>query len=121
MKRRSNNLQLPHAEPLLADDGDAQHLARRMRTKTLDGLTVRIAEGSDGDGGSDGPVVVLLHGYGALGDDGVGLAYAPGGTSCRAALRVSRHTLWPSVRVRGRRRLTAYHGEVCQSAEWTLP
>lgn len=41
---------------------------------TLGGLRVRILGGPDGRGGGDGPVVVLLHGYGAPGDDLVGLA-----------------------------------------------
>jgi phospholipase/carboxylesterase len=40
----------------------------------LGGLTVRLAGGSDGRGGGDGPVVVLLHGFGAPGDDLVPLA-----------------------------------------------
>jgi len=47
-----------------------------MRTKTLGGLTVRITGGSGGSGGGDGPLVVLLHGYGAPGHDLVGLADA---------------------------------------------
>jgi len=33
------------------------------------GLTVRIAGGADREGGGDGPLVVLLHGFGAPGDD----------------------------------------------------
>lgn len=40
-----------------------------MRTASLGGLTVRITGGSDGSGGGDGPLVVLLHGFGAPGDD----------------------------------------------------
>lgn len=50
-----------------------------MRTHTLGGLTIRMVGGTDGDGGGDGPVVVLLHGYGAPGEDLVGLAGELGG------------------------------------------
>lgn len=47
-----------------------------MLTKSWGGLTVRVTGGNDGEGGGTGPVVVLLHGYGAPGDDLVGLADA---------------------------------------------
>jgi phospholipase/carboxylesterase len=47
-----------------------------MRTTRLGGLTVQITGGNDGEGGGDGPLVVLLHGFGAPGDDLVGLAEA---------------------------------------------
>jgi phospholipase/carboxylesterase len=40
-----------------------------MRTIRWAGLNVRITGGSDREGGGTGPVVVLLHGYGAPGDD----------------------------------------------------
>ena len=40
-----------------------------MRTQKLGPLDARIVGGSDRDGGGEGPVVVLLHGYGAPGDD----------------------------------------------------
>lgn len=40
-----------------------------MRIEKVAGLTVRITGGTDGRGGGNGPVVVLLHGYGAPGDD----------------------------------------------------
>jgi len=40
-----------------------------VNTITANGLTVRITGGADGEGGGDGPLVVLLHGYGAPGDD----------------------------------------------------
>ena len=39
----------------------------------LGGLRVRITGGTDRDGGGNGPVVVLLHGFGAPGDDLVSL------------------------------------------------
>src|SRR5689334_6703771 len=40
-----------------------------MRTEQLGSLRARITGGTDGDGGGDGPVVVLMHGFGAPGDD----------------------------------------------------
>lgn len=40
-----------------------------MRIAQLGGLTVRLTGGTDGQGGGHGPVVVLLHGFGAPGDD----------------------------------------------------
>jgi phospholipase/carboxylesterase len=40
-----------------------------MRTAQWAGLDVRIAGGTDREGGGDGPVVVLMHGFGAPGDD----------------------------------------------------
>lgn len=49
-----------------------------MRTETLGGLTTRVTGGTDGLGGGDGPVVVLLHGFGAPGTDLVGLGPALG-------------------------------------------
>lgn len=54
-----------------------------MKTETLGGLSARITGGTDGDGGGDGPLVVLAHGFGAPGDDLVPLARvtkAPKGT-----------------------------------------
>lgn len=54
-----------------------------MKTVTWGGLKARVVGGTDGHGGGDGIVVVLLHGYGAPGDDLVGLhphVTAPAGT-----------------------------------------
>jgi phospholipase/carboxylesterase len=54
-----------------------------MRVEKLGGLLVRITGGTDGKGGGRGPVVVLLHGFGAPGDDLVSLGpalEAPPGT-----------------------------------------
>jgi phospholipase/carboxylesterase len=54
-----------------------------MKTIQRAGLTVRLAGGSDREGGGDGPLVVLLHGFGAPGDDLVPLfrvLEAPHGT-----------------------------------------
>lgn len=45
-----------------------------MKELVLGGLKVRLVGGSDGHGGGDGPVVMLLHGFGAPGDDLVPLA-----------------------------------------------
>jgi phospholipase/carboxylesterase len=54
-----------------------------MNEMTLGGLKVRLAGGVDGEGDGDGPLVILLHGFGAPGDDLVPLAEvidAPDGT-----------------------------------------
>jgi phospholipase/carboxylesterase len=40
-----------------------------VQTVKIAGLDVRITGGTDREGGGDGPVVVLLHGFGAAGDD----------------------------------------------------
>ncbi len=45
-----------------------------MREVLLGGLKVRLLGGSDGHGDGNGPVVMLLHGFGAPGDDLVPLA-----------------------------------------------
>src|SRR5262245_9712720 len=45
-----------------------------MRKAKYGGLTVRVTGGSDGDGAGTGPVVVLMHGFGAPGTDLVPLA-----------------------------------------------
>lgn len=44
-----------------------------MRLERIADLSVRIAGGTDREGGGDGPLLVLLHGYGAPGTDLVGL------------------------------------------------
>lgn len=46
--------------------------------ETFGGLRTRILGGTDGRGGGDGPVVVLLHGFGAPGEDLVPLGGALG-------------------------------------------
>lgn len=40
-----------------------------MRIQTFGGLRVRLTGGDDREGGGKGPLVVLLHGFGAPGDD----------------------------------------------------
>jgi phospholipase/carboxylesterase len=45
-----------------------------MREVSWAGLECVVTGGDDGQGGGDGPVVILLHGFGAPGDDLVGLA-----------------------------------------------
>src|SRR4051812_26327447 len=45
-----------------------------MRTERLGGLRARLLGGADGQGGGEGPLVVLMHGFGAPGDDLVELA-----------------------------------------------
>jgi phospholipase/carboxylesterase len=45
-----------------------------MREQQLGGLRIRVTGGMDGQGGGDGPIVILLHGFGAPGDDLVPLA-----------------------------------------------
>lgn len=44
-----------------------------MRTERWAGLTTHVVGGTDREGGGDGPVVALLHGFGAPGEDLVGL------------------------------------------------
>lgn len=54
-----------------------------LRKERLAGVTIRLTGGTDGKGGGDGPLVILLHGFGAPGDDLVSLAGAidpPAGT-----------------------------------------
>ena len=54
-----------------------------MREALLGGLKVRLMGGTDGRGGGSGPMVILLHGFGAPGDDLVPLSEvidAPPGT-----------------------------------------
>ncbi len=45
-----------------------------MQAADMGGLKVRLTGGVDGQGGGDGPVIMLLHGFGAPGDDLVPLA-----------------------------------------------
>src|SRR5690348_16444246 len=47
-----------------------------MRAELLGGLRTRIPGGTDGRGSGQGPVVILLHGFGAPGDDLIPLAEA---------------------------------------------
>lgn len=44
-----------------------------MRIETFGPLRARVTGGKDREGGGDGPVIVLLHGFGAPGDDLVAL------------------------------------------------
>ena len=44
-----------------------------MRIERFGQLSARVTGGNDGRGGGDGPLVMLLHGYGAPGDDLVAL------------------------------------------------
>ena len=44
-----------------------------MKTRKLGGLDVVLAGGTDREGGGDGPVIVLMHGFGAPADDLVSL------------------------------------------------
>jgi len=45
-----------------------------MRDEQISGLRTRVTGGTDGKGGGRGPLVILLHGFGAPGDDLVPLA-----------------------------------------------
>jgi phospholipase/carboxylesterase len=49
-----------------------------MKLTRIADLDARLAGGTDGDGGGEGPVVILLHGFGAPGDDLVPLWRALG-------------------------------------------
>ncbi len=40
-----------------------------MKTERIGSLVTRLAGGTDGQGGGKGPLVILLHGFGAPGDD----------------------------------------------------
>ena len=56
-----------------------------MREEQIGGLRTRVTGGTDGKGGGHGPLVLLLHGFGAPGDDLVSLAdllNVPAGTRC---------------------------------------
>src|SRR5438874_9441645 len=44
-----------------------------MKRRKLGPLEAVVTGGEDGDGGGDGPIVVLVHGFGAPGDDLVAL------------------------------------------------
>ncbi|MBW1905990.1 MAG: hypothetical protein JRE45_18800 [Deltaproteobacteria bacterium] len=44
-----------------------------MREERFGGITVRLTGGADREGGGEGPLVVLMHGFGASGTDLVGL------------------------------------------------
>jgi phospholipase/carboxylesterase len=44
-----------------------------MREERFGGISVRLTGGEDREGGGDGPLVVLMHGFGAPGTDLVGL------------------------------------------------
>ena len=69
--------------PLPETCAHIEDLAPRMRQEQLAGLRCRITGGIDGHGGGRGPLVVLMHGFGAPGDDLVPLAEhldAPAGT-----------------------------------------
>ena len=44
-----------------------------MREERFGGLTVRLTGGTDREGGGEGPLVVLMHGFGASGTDLLGL------------------------------------------------
>ena len=50
-----------------------------MRVLTVGGLKIRLTGGMDGNGSGKGPAVILVHGYGAPGDDLVVLAEVLGG------------------------------------------
>jgi len=63
--------------------GGARGYSSGMRVVELGGLRVWVAGGTDREGGGQGPVVVLLHGFGAPGDDLASLwrvLRAPSGT-----------------------------------------
>jgi phospholipase/carboxylesterase len=79
----------PPSCPSAAPDGGLTPL-RGLR---LGGLDARLTGGTDGHGGGDGPLVVLLHGFGAPGDDLV-----PFGSAVRAP--AGTRFLFPAAPVR---------------------
>lgn len=69
-----------------------------MRLERMGGLNARILGGPDGQGGGDGPAVVLLHGFGAPGDDLVGLAgFLAVDPSVRLVFPEAPHVLGPAM------------------------
>lgn len=94
-----------------------------MKVMSFGGLTARITGGSDGEGAGDGPVVVLLHGFGAPGDDLVPLwrvLGAPQGTRFvfpaapldLGPMYMGGRAWWPiDFEDRMRRRMQNDHGE----------
>lgn len=52
-----------------------------MRLSEVGGLKIRVTGGTDGRGGGTGPLVILLHGFGAPGDDLLPLAEVVRGPS----------------------------------------
>jgi len=73
-----------------------------MKNVSFSNITVRITGGNDGNGSGDGPVVILLHGYGAPGDDLVPLAPAlsavPGTRFLFPAAPLSLEPAFPAAR-----------------------
>ena len=94
-----------------------------MNVLSLGGLQARLVGGTDGNGGGDGPVVVLLHGFGAPGDDLVPLwrvLGAPAGTRFvfpaapidLGPMYAGGRAWWPiDFEDRLRRRMRGDHGE----------
>lgn len=94
-----------------------------MNLMSLGGLSARITGGTDGNGAGAGPVVVLLHGFGAPGDDLVPLGRVLGGPAgARFVFPVAPLDLgpmyaggrawWPiDFEDRLRRRMQGDHGE----------
>src|SRR5579863_6124045 len=92
-----------------------------MKVATLGGLDARITGGDDGNGGGTGPVVVLLHGFGAQGDDLVPLGRemrAPAGTrfvfpaapiALDGGYRGGRAWWWIDLEERVRRQVSGEH------------
>ena len=67
-----------------------------MRNLTLAGLSALVTGGNDGKGGGDGPVVVLMHGFGAPGTDLVPLgAEIRADASVRFVFPMAPHVLEP--------------------------
>jgi len=72
-----------------------------VKLTSFGGLAVRLVGGSDGNGGGDGPLVVLLHGFGAPADDLVPLAdvmQLPSGTRLAFPAAPLALELWQGAR-----------------------
>lgn len=60
-------------QPRALISGSKQCYSRPVREERFGGIRARLTGGEDREGGGDGPLVVLMHGFGAPGTDLIGL------------------------------------------------